>query len=185
MDELLEHFKTESMQLLKSMEEILVELEANPDNSKRLSEVGQLVDRIMGSAKTIVQNSQDNRLIQVIADYAELCKLISYKTSQIQNEKNLLTVIVALLLDGTEMMEDLLSQVGEKTQIQLPFTKQYLERLRWALTQLSSELKGSVGLSSVEGGPQVSQTAAPASQSIGDKTKEQRMKDLMALLGDE
>ena len=56
-----------------------------------MEQFGQIVDRVMGAAKSI--NAQE------IGAFCELCKVIAYKASQTKDDR-LLEVVVSILFDA-------------------------------------------------------------------------------------
>jgi len=156
MDEIIEEFKEESSQLVQNLIEILENAEDNPGSSEKLEEYGQKVDRIMGSAKTMVMTSDEPGEFEMIGQYAELCKSIGYKGSQIQNNESLYNVTVGLLFDATESLEGLINKIGQKSSFSKDevMSQPFLERLKWLSTQFDDSYRSSLKLGSEEAGPE-------------------------------
>jgi hypothetical protein len=119
-----------------------------PTQNQPLEEFGQKVDRIMGSAKTMEMTCDNPDEFEMIGRYAELCKVIGYKGSQIDNNAELVNVTVGLLFDATETLEKLIEMVGkdhtmERGQV---ISEPFLERLKWLSTQFSDDLRSSLAL---------------------------------------
>ena len=87
MAEIVDDFCKESEKIYEQLEEMLEDYEETKD-PKKLEEFGQVIDRIMGAAKSVdaVQTGV----------YCELGKTISYKASQ-SMDKALLDIVVAFL----------------------------------------------------------------------------------------
>lgn len=152
MDEILGEFKAESKEFVVQMLAILEDIESQPSRIKRLEEVGLLADRIMGTAKSLVVQGFGGTDVGRIASYGELCKLVSYKGSQIADQPQLASVVIALLLDATErldqMMEELGSENGPSPDSSLNET--FLDRLRWVSQQFDQNLRGTVAVNGAQ-----------------------------------
>lgn len=150
-DELLLDFKKESQDLLEEIEGILDDLSDNPDQKNKLAEFGQIIDRIMGAAKTFAEFSDlgdlVNNKINQIGDFCELSKKVSYKASQL-DDTSFVTVVIAFLFDGVEKLigfVDTIDVVEESSSDLLSET--FLNRLKWIETKFDSSLRGSVEIS--------------------------------------
>ena len=124
MKEILDDFCEEADSLFDLLEKSLNLLEENPINTKELEVFGQIIDRIMGAAKSIGANE--------IATFCELGKLIGYKSSQIKDVL-LIEVVVAILFDSLDMLRKMnqsLKTGNDKTMNNLN-TKVFVTRLRW------------------------------------------------------
>ena len=93
MKEIVDEFCNETSDLLDLLEKSLSLIEEDTSNLKELEKFGQVIDRIMGAAKSIGATE--------MATFCELGKAIGYKSSQI-NEKALIEVVVAVLFDALE-----------------------------------------------------------------------------------
>jgi chemotaxis protein histidine kinase CheA len=124
MKEILEDFCTEAEELFDLLESSLKLIEENPQNSHELEKFGQIIDRIMGAAKSIGAVE--------IATFCELGKLIGYKSSQI-NDVPLLEIVVAILFDSLDMLRKMnqsLREGSDKSMMNLN-TKAFATRLNW------------------------------------------------------
>ncbi|MBC7540847.1 MAG: hypothetical protein H7281_18645 [Bacteriovorax sp.] len=124
MKEIVDDFCEEASSLFDLLENSLNLLEENPSNTKELEKFGQIIDRIMGAAKSIGANE--------IATFCELGKVIGYKSSQIK-EIPLIEVVVAILFDSVDMlrkMNEALRAGNEKSMSKLN-TKAFVTRLNW------------------------------------------------------
>ena len=121
---IIEDFCDESLDLVDQLEACLEELDADITNTGHLEIFGQIIDRIMGAAKTLE--------IENIATICELGKVIGYKSSQSKDEK-LLTIVVATLFDTVYLIRKILTQLKKNHSEQLSqiSTKAFADRLRW------------------------------------------------------
>lgn len=147
MDELLTEFQSESKSLVGQLLEILESIEGDYSQHKRLEEYGQIVDRIMGTAKSLAGMVPDLKAVmEAIGNYGDLCKTVSYKASQVTNNEGLYTVVVALLLDATEMLQDMIANLSDSRQLDMKavLSKTFLDRLRWVSKQFGEGLRGTL-----------------------------------------
>jgi chemotaxis protein histidine kinase CheA len=124
MKEIIIDFCNESDTLFDQLEGHLSILESDPKNSRELEKFGQVIDRIMGAAKSIGATE--------IATFCELGKLIGYKSSQI-SEIPLIEVVVGVLFDAVLMlrkMNQALREGNTKCMNKLN-TKAFGTRLTW------------------------------------------------------
>lgn len=155
--EILGEFKQESKILIESMNAILEECESDFSQRRKLESYGQTVDRIMGGAKSLaVQTTGHSALLQQLGDYAELCKTVGYKASQITDNESFYAACVGFLLDATEILEAVIDQLGDvepgadvKGFDQL-LEKTFIDRLRWIGEKFGSEYRATVGVNSPE-----------------------------------
>lgn len=147
MDEIVVEFKDESKKLVDEMLEILEEVDGQFNHRFLLENYGQMVDRIMGGAKNLALAIENSDNIAKIGKYAELCKLVGYKCSQVENEQ-LFTVAVALLLDATEMLQDMVKNLGTSHEVDITslLNNTFLDRLSWVATKFDESLRGSVAV---------------------------------------
>ncbi len=148
MDEILVEFKDESKKLVDEMMEILEEVDGQFSHKFLLENYGQLVDRIMGGAKNLeTMGLVQGPGVEKIGKYAELCKLVGYKSSQVESEQ-LFTVSVALLLDATEMLQAMITHFGTDQEVEVKslLNATFLERLTWIATKFDEKLRGSVAV---------------------------------------
>jgi chemotaxis protein histidine kinase CheA len=124
MKEIVDDFCEEANSLFDSLENSLALIEENPSNTKELEKFGQVIDRIMGAAKSIGATE--------IATFCELGKVIGYKSSQIK-EIPLIEVVVAVLFDSLDMlrkMNESLRAGNDKSMSKIN-TKAFVTRLTW------------------------------------------------------
>lgn len=145
--EILKEFQLESQALTEQMLEILESIEGDFSQVKRLEEYGQTVDRIMGGAKSLAMSTTNaEHAIHKIGDYSALCKAVGYKASQIKNNSGFYDICVALLLDATELLEEMINSITENKpkEVKQLLSKTFLDRLRWVSNQFSAEYRASV-----------------------------------------
>lgn len=149
MDELTKEFKQETEELVKQLIDILEEAEKKPYKLKLLEQYGQIVDRIMGGAKSLAVSETDHKIeIDKIGNYAELCKLIGYKASQVENNTQLVDICIAFLLDATERIQLFSSQLLDKGSVDVKseLSETFLDRLKWLETKFDENLRGSLNI---------------------------------------
>ncbi len=144
--EIVKEFVDESKNLINEGMELLESIEGDFSKVKKLSDYGNVVDRIMGGAKSLALLAPPDHALHLISDYASLCKAVGYKASQIESNQQLFNVCVALLLDGTETLDELIVMI-DKTQAELKETipEAFIERLRWVSDQFAANVSQSVG----------------------------------------
>ena len=124
MKEIIIDFCDEAETLFDQLEHSLEQTEENPANTKELEKFGQIIDRIMGAAKSIGATE--------IATFCELGKVIGYKSSQIKDVP-LIEVVVAILFDSLHMLRKMVTALREgndKSMGKLN-TKAFGTRLNW------------------------------------------------------
>ena len=124
MKEIVDDFCEEADSLFDLLESSLNILEENPMNSKELEKFGQIIDRIMGAAKSIGATE--------IATFCELGKVIGYKSSQIK-DLPLVEVVVAILFDSLDMLRKMNQSLraGNDKSMKNLNTKAFVTRLNW------------------------------------------------------
>lgn len=138
MQEIVDEFVKESSTLFAELEKILENLEENPSQQAELEKFGQVIDRVMGAAKSIGINE--------IATLCEMGKIIGYKSSQ-TNDEELLTIVVATMADMMEMLKIMLNDVKERKdkiggEINL---STFSTRLKWLADKFKNIERASVG----------------------------------------
>ncbi|MDD0853346.1 Hpt domain-containing protein [Halobacteriovorax sp. GB3] len=124
MREIVLDFCDESLELFGQLEEHLEVLEDDPTKTEKLEEFGQVIDRVMGAAKSIGAME--------IATFCELGKLIGYKSSQTK-EVALVEVVVAILFDSVELLRKMVDQIktGNDNALDKLNTQAFVTRLNW------------------------------------------------------
>lgn len=124
MKEIIIDFCDEAEGLFNQLEHSLELTEENPAVTKELEKFGQIIDRIMGAAKSIGATE--------IATFCELGKIIGYKSSQIKDIP-LIEVVVAILFDSLHMLRKMVTALREgndRSMVKLN-TKAFGTRLNW------------------------------------------------------
>lgn len=148
--EILNGFLDESKTLVPGMFSILEGVEEDLSKKKTLVEYGNHVDRIMGGAKSLAMMVPEDHSLHFFADAAALCKAVSYKASKVANP-NLIEISVALLLDVTEILSEMLEDIDQPMSVaKEKFSPHLIERLRWVSSQFDSNLSGSVEVQTAE-----------------------------------
>ena len=172
MDELLVEFKSESKDLISELMTILEDLEDDPGKVKDLENYGQIVDRIMGGAKSLAMAVDDSETLNRIGTYAELCKAVGYKGSQIEGNEEFANIVIALLLDATEMLEQMVVTLGTDQQkdIKQHLNQTFLDRLTWVSDQFAEGTRASVAIQG-------------KGEKVPEAQKQVQLDDLLAQLG--
>ena len=156
MKEIIVDFCDEAESLFDQLQISLEIVEDIPNNTKELEKFGQIIDRIMGAAKSIGATE--------IATFCELGKIIGYKSSQI-NDIPLIEVVVAILFDSLDLLRKMIKSLrdGNDQSMKNLNTKAFVTRLNW----LSAKFKD----------------IDRASVAIGDNLNQNAIDDLMQNLG--
>lgn len=139
MKEIIIDFCDEAEQLFDQLQASLEKLEDNPNNTPELEKFGQVIDRIMGAAKSIGASE--------IATFCELGKVIGYKSSQI-TDVPLIEVVVAVLFDSLDLLRKMilaLKSGNDKVMGQLN-TKAFVTRLKWLSDKFKAIERSSVAI---------------------------------------
>lgn len=149
--ELLEGFFSESVTLVSEMNALLDEVEDNFSKVEMLADYGNKVDRIMGAAKSLCLLVSGDHPLFMISDYTALCKAVGYQASQIKNNQHFFDICVALLMDATDMLSELLGNLDkEGKELRESIPQAFIERLRWVSNQFSKTVSVSVGITTQE-----------------------------------
>ncbi len=137
MKEIVDDFCNESKELFLELEDCLEKLEDDPNATVELEKFGQVIDRIMGAAKSVGADD--------IATFCELGKTIGYKSSQIKDTA-LLEVVVAILFDSVEILKKMISKIQTKEDHGLKTinTDAFATRLRWLADKFKNIERSSV-----------------------------------------
>ena len=151
-EEILKDFVKETKGLIAQMQETLLDAEADITLAQSLESYGQMVDRIMGGARIIAVDMQDkNHLIHKLADYTGICKAVGYKTSQIKDNHEFYQICVALLMDATDLLEEMMNEIEKGSpslSLKEIISQTLIDRLRWVSEKFSSEYRESVEIKS-------------------------------------
>lgn len=151
-DPIIVDFIEESKNIIIDLNEALNHAEGGIRLSSHLETYGQMVDRILGGAKTLAMNVDGGHpIIEKIGDYAAICKAVGYKASQIKDNEQFYSVCVALLMDATEVLVEMLDALenGQAIDTKDMISQTLIERLRWASSKFSAEYRESVAVKKV------------------------------------
>lgn len=148
MDEIVEEFKLESIDLVKELIDILETIEDSFEERHRLEQYGQVVDRIMGGARSLAVAVDSPDHLNQVGTYAELCKLVGYKASQISDNVQFFNVVHGLLMDATEMLMQMIVTFGtdKEKNIKESLSTTFLDRLKWINGQFDENTRGTLSL---------------------------------------
>lgn len=139
MKEIVDEFCNECYNLIPQLEEILENVEDDSSEAKRLEEFGQIIDRMMGAAKSIGAPK--------ISIFCEMGKTIGYKAGQV-SETALIEVVVAVLFDSLEILKKMLKSLkeGEGEGLAGINTDAFVTRLKWLADKFSHISRSSVAI---------------------------------------
>lgn len=144
-DSILKDFVAESKSLISESLEILEDVETHPAKFSKLEVYGNTVDRIMGAAKSLALMVPPTHPLHFIGDYSALCKAVGYKSAQIKGNPDFLMICVALLLDATETLAQMIDKVSVDSVLnKTPLSKTFLERLTWVSEQFGADVSATV-----------------------------------------
>lgn len=147
MDEMLVDFQEESKGLVEELVDILDEVEGEYENRSQLEKFGQVVDRIMGGAQSLEMALDEPSVgLSMIGKYAQICKTVGYKASQIDDNEEFYNIVVAFLLDANEMLESLVDNLGDDSNAQSTMSETFLDRLKWISGQFKEGMRASVAV---------------------------------------
>lgn len=129
---ILDDFVQESLSLVDKCIELLEEIEQTPSEVEKLSEFANLIDRVMGGAKSLAVGIPSENALHLIGDYCAICKSVGYQGAKVKGNEQLFSVTVALLLDAVEMVQVFLNKMDVScTELKKNFTSTFLDRLKW------------------------------------------------------
>ena len=142
MAEIVDDFCKESEKIYEQLEEMLEDYEETKD-PKKLEEFGQVIDRIMGAAKSV-------HAVQT-GVYCELEKTISYKASQ-SMDKALLDIVVAVLFDTVEILQVMNKNIEKikEEKVSGINLETFSTRLRWLADKFKDIQRSSVAIGANE-----------------------------------
>ncbi len=136
--ELLNDFFKESNTLVEELVELLETMESDYSQFEKLSEFGNKIDRIMGTARSLAMMAEPEHGLNLIADYTSLCKIVAYKSVENKINESLYDVTVALLLDATEALHILIPQIElPVSRLKNLISPQFIDRVKWVSEQLA------------------------------------------------
>ena len=139
MKDIVDDFCREGKKQIDALNDLLENLEDDLSDKKQLEEFGQVIDRMMGAAKSLE--------IQSVAIFCELGKNIGYKASQI-NQEALISVVVAVLIDAVQILEKLILKLekGEDLELKEISATAFLTRLQWLNDKFKHIKRSSVAI---------------------------------------
>lgn len=102
-----------------------------------LLEFARIIDLIHQSSRTLGQGTDNHaHPIHRIGDYALICRAVAQQTAEITENETLYDTAVALLMDATEVLGEMLAMGGAGDKIQEDPVRKFLnqklvERLQW------------------------------------------------------
>lgn len=145
--EILEAFKEETRQLLTELNTVVEKLEewdSEEFPGKLLEEFAGKVDRIMGTAKTLLEDNPTNKGLLLMGKLGELCKATGYKAA----EAKILTLIplfAAFWADTVEVIDLVIKCVELDDEVQKVATQSgtlLQTRLQWLAKQIVGMTQG-------------------------------------------
>ncbi|MFP5519499.1 MAG: hypothetical protein ACLGGX_06320 [Bdellovibrionia bacterium] len=143
--EIVKEFVVESKTLIEDLIELLESIDGDFSKVEQLADYGNRIDRIMGGAKSLALLVDESHALHLISDYTALCKAVGYKASQIKDNESFFDICVALLLDATESLEQMMDHLdmsAVELKKRIPVT--FIERVRFISNQFSEDMRGSV-----------------------------------------
>lgn len=137
MKDIVVDFCNECKKQIPQLNDCLYNLEDDITSKKDFEVFGQVIDRMMGAAKSLE--------INMLGNFCELGKTIGYKASQVDDE-NLLSIVVAILFDAVEILDNLVKKLenSEPLEIKEISTDAFVSRLRWLSDKFKHIKRGSV-----------------------------------------
>lgn len=164
-DEILMDFVKETKELMTQLTEVLEEVEGDVHNAPKLATYAQVIDRIVGGASTVAMNMpQPNAAIDKIADYCKLCKIVGFKTSQMKGTEGFYDICIALLMDATDVLSEMLGHLEKKQNVDLKevISQTMIDRVKWVNEKFSSDFHDSMTLKKKSTGQQLVQNDVDA-----------------------
>jgi chemotaxis protein histidine kinase CheA len=142
MAEIITEFCEESEGIYNELDGILESYEDEPE-SQKLEEFGQIIDRVMGAAKSVdaVQTGL----------YCDLGKSISYKASQSMDQA-LLDIVIAVLFDTVEILQSMNKNIESTKEEKVSGInlEAFGSRLRWLADKFKDIQRSSVAIAPQE-----------------------------------
>lgn len=144
--DILDGFIEESTLLLKELTGIAEQLEMPAETfpAKLLEDYSQIIDRIMGAAKTLLLLAPDHIGLQSIGKISEICKSMGYKAAE-RNEAAVIPLFAAFWMDVIEVLQELLEVIQDRDEtirIAKSFSPILQKRLEWLLSKVNSGSQG-------------------------------------------
>lgn len=130
--EILNSFLEESKTLVNQIQEILEEVEEDTSKIEKMKESANLIDRIMGGAKSLAQFAPPQHALGLVGDISALCKTVSYKALKIPPHHPLFVTSIAFLIETNEILEQILNDFeSPRLILQKKYASHFPERLKW------------------------------------------------------
>lgn len=144
--QIVKDFVSESKNLIHLMLSLLEKTENDFGSVKKLANYAAIVERVRARAGSLVLMVSREDALNLIVDYADLCKTVGNKAAEITKNQELFKVTVAFLLDATETLEFLLDHLDEpKDELKKHFSRTFIERLQWISHQLAHDERERLG----------------------------------------
>lgn len=168
MKEIVDDFCKEGRKQIAELNDFLFNLEDDLSDKSQLEGFGQTIDRMMGAAKSLE--------INILGTFCELGKIIGYKASQVEDE-NLISIVVAVLIDTVEMIQALLTKLEKKEALEMKeiSTEAFTSRLQWLSDKFKHIKRASVAIGAVE--------AENEKKDISPENLQDNIDDLLKQLG--
>ncbi|MBX3019201.1 MAG: hypothetical protein KF767_15045 [Bdellovibrionaceae bacterium] len=131
---LMNEFRGRAQPLIVQMTGILEEVEGQLPSAARLTEFARIIDLIHQTSRTLGQGA-DNLMhpIHRIGDYALICRAVAQQTAEITENQTLFDTAVALLMDATEVLNEMVEMKGEGKEdpVRKFLNQKLVERLQW------------------------------------------------------
>jgi chemotaxis protein histidine kinase CheA len=139
MVEAVDEFCIETNQLLEELEDILEKFEDSPTETALLEKYGQVIDRIMGAAKSLGAIK--------IGTICEFGKIIGYKSAQC-NDSTLQEIVTAFLFDTNEVLLELIKsvEISREEKFDSFDIDGFIKRLEWLKEKFSGIERSSVAV---------------------------------------
>lgn len=140
--EILDGFKAESLELLGELENLVSAMEDAEDADfpeAKLKEFSQKIDRIMGSAKTLLTMAPGHQGLTFLANVSEMCKSMGYQAAALRKEI-LVPIFAGFWAETVEIMQAVLQKLesdGEIKNLIESQSTQLQKRLAWLAEKVS------------------------------------------------
>lgn len=142
MDEIIKDFCEESNALLLEAEGYLETAEEGLDQKQNLELFAQRIDRIMGGAKSLAM-TYNAKTLTGIGLISEFCKVLGYKSAQLE-EEDFYQLVIAFLFDSLDSMQGLLKALNEGNKDQDMDYERLVDRLKWISEKFDSSLRATL-----------------------------------------
>ena len=172
MKEVVDDFCLEALSLFGELEDILDDLEENPNNSQQLEKFGQIIDRVMGAAKSLGADQAGTM--------CELGKIIGYKSSQVE-DANLREITIAVMFDLVDILIQMIKnlQAGKGLTLTEINTDAFVKRLKWLSEKFKAIERSSVAVVADD----VAEAADAATAKDAGSMDQGNIDDLLGSLG--